>query len=337
VTTMAISAAGSDRAGETMRAVVRPRYGSADVLRFANVPKPVVADDGVLVRVRATSLNRGDWYTTAGKPLVGRPMMGLRTPKSELVGGDFAGVVEEVGKDVHELRPGDEVFGIRSGAFAEYVCARAAVVKKPANLSFEEAAAVPIAALTALQGLRDKGGVEGGRRVLVNGAGGGVGTFAVQIAKALGAHVTAVCSTHNVEQTRALGADRVIDYTREDFTRGGERYDVLFDNAGNRSWRACKRVLAPDATVVLVGGPIGTVFGPMRHVAAMTLASKLGNRSAKFFIAKPNKPDLELLREWIEQGRVRPVVERVYPLADVAEAMRYMGGEHVRGKLVLVS
>jgi NADPH:quinone reductase-like Zn-dependent oxidoreductase len=332
---MAISAAASDRADARMRAVVRRRYGSADVLDFADVARPELAEDGVLVRVRATSINRGDWYAMEGKPLAGRPMMGVRRPKSELIGGDFAGVVEAVGKDVAELRPGDEVFGARTGAFADYVSARMCVVEKPSNLTFEEAAAVPVAALTALQGLRDHGGVLDGHQVLIHGAGGGVGTFAVQIAKALGAHVTAVCSTRNVEQTRALGADRVLDYTREDFTRTGDRFDVMFDNAGTRSWRACQRVLAPGATVVVVGGPIGTVLGPMRHVASMKLASIFGSRKAVFFIAKPNKPDLNVLREWIEQGRVKPVVERIYPIGEVAEALRYMGGEHVRGKLVL--
>lgn len=318
-----------------MQAIVRQRYGSADVLAWDEVPEPERVDNGALVRVRASSLNRGDWYTLAGKPLLARAMMGLTRPKSPLLGGDFAGVVEAVGKDVDELVPGDEVFGIRTGAFAEYVCAANAVVKKPANLSFEEAAAVPVAALTALQGLRDRGGVEAGQKVLVNGAGGGVGTFAVQIAKALGAHVTAVCSTRNVEQTRALGADRVVDYTREDFTRSGERYEVMFDNAGTRSWRECKRVLTPTATVVLVGGPIGTLLGPLRHVLAMRVGSMRGDRTAVFFIARPNKPDLSLLREWIERGDLRPVIERVYPIGEVAEAMRYMETEHVRGKLAL--
>jgi NADPH:quinone reductase-like Zn-dependent oxidoreductase len=334
MTSMAIPAAASDRTA-AMQAVVRRRYGSADVLALDEVARPELTDDGVLVRVRASSVNRGDWYGMEGKPLAGRAMLGLLRPKSPLLGGDFAGIVEAVGKDVTELQPGDEVFGIRSGAWAEYVCVRQAVVAKPANLTLEEAAAVPVAALTALQGLRDHGGVQPGQKVLIHGAGGGVGTFAVQIAKALGAHVTAVCSTRNVEQTRSLGADRVLDYTREDFTRSGGRYEVIFDNAGTRSWRACKRVLAPHSTVVLVGGPIGTVLGPLRHVGAMMLASKLGDGEAVFFVAKPNRPDLALIREWIEAGKVRPVVEREYPLGEIADALRYMGEEHVRGKLVL--
>src|SRR3954471_2987680 len=276
----AMATTGAHESTERMQAVVRRQFGSPEVLALDEVARPELADDGVLVRVRASSVNRGDWYGMAGKPLVGRPMMGVRRPKDPLLGGDFAGIVEAVGKDVPELTVGDEVFGVRTGAYAEYVCARKCVAAKPANLTLEEAAAVPVAALTALQGLRDHGGVQAGEKVLIHGAGGGVGTFAVQIAKALGAEVTAVCSTRNVEQTRSLGADRVIDYTQEDFTRTGERYDLLFDNAGTRSWRECKRVLEPNGRVALVGGPIGTVFGPLTHTMSMMLASKFGGRSA---------------------------------------------------------
>ena len=220
-----------------------------------DVEKPEPAAGEVLVRVRATSLNAVDWYGLNGRPYVARPLMGLRKPKSSESGSDFAGVVEAVGAGVDGLEPGDEVYGAQGGSFAEYVVASKAIARKPANLSFEEAAAVPLAGLTALQGLRDHGGLQPGQRVLVNGASGGVGTFAVQIAKALGAEVHAVCSTRNVDQARELGADRVFDYTGEDFTRSGVRYDVLFDNAGNRSWVAMRRVLAPTGTVVLVGGP----------------------------------------------------------------------------------
>src|SRR3954454_20780935 len=320
-------------AAMAMQAVVRRQFGSPEVLALDEVARAELADDGVLVRVRASSVNRGDWYGMAGKPLVGRPMMGVRRPKDPLLGGDFAGIVEGVGKDVPELTVGEEVFGIRTGAYAEYVAARKCVGTKPANLTLEEAAAVPVAALTALQGLRDHGGLQAGQEVLIHGAGGGVGTFAVQLAKALGAEVTAVCSTRNVEQTRSLGADHVIDYTRDDFTRSGDRYDLLFDNAGTRSWHECKRVLAPKGRVALVGGPIGTVFGPLTHTTAMMLASKFGGRTAKFFIAKPNKDDLNVIRALIEDGKVRPVVERVYPVSEIGEAMRYMGEEHVRGKL----
>jgi NADPH:quinone reductase-like Zn-dependent oxidoreductase len=306
------------------------------VIELAELTKPRPADDEVLVRVRASSINRGDYYALGGASVLMRPMIGgVLRPKDERLGGDFAGIAEAVGKDVTDVQPGDEVFGVRTGAFAEYVCAVNAVVRKPANLAFEAAAAVPVAGLTALQGLRDHGGVVAGQKVLIHGAGGGVGTFAVQIAKALGAHVTAVCSTRNVEQTHSLGADRVIDYTRDDFTRSRDRYDVMFDNAGTRSWHACKRVLAPTATVVLVGGPIGGILGPLKHVAAMRLATVRSSRTAAFFIARPNKPDLNVLREWLERGTVKPVVEREYPVAELGEALRYMGGEHVRGKLVL--
>src|SRR5437899_6365404 len=249
-----------------MKALVRHRYGGPGVVRVEEIDQPVLTDDRVLVHVRASSLNKADWHQLRGWPRFLRPVTrdGVRRPKSPLFGTDFAGVVEAVGKDVTDLAPGDEVFGGRNGAFAEYVSATN-LVRKPANVSFEEAATMGIAGLTALQGLRDHGVLQPGERVLINGASGGVGTLAVQIAKALGARVTAVCSTRNVEQTRSLGADRVVDYTREDFTRSGERYDLIFDNAGTRSWRACKRVLAPGGAVVLVGGPIGTVLGPMRH------------------------------------------------------------------------
>jgi NADPH:quinone reductase-like Zn-dependent oxidoreductase len=290
----------------------------------------------VLVRVRATSLNAVDWYRLTGRPYIARPLTGLRKPKSSDLGGDFAGVVEAIGAGVADLAPGDEVYGCQGGAFAEYVAASTAVGRKPSNLSFEEAAAVPIAGLTALQGLRDHGGVRPGRKVLVNGASGGVGTFAVQIAKALGAEVHAVCSTRNVEQARELGADRVFDYTREDFTRSDARYDVLFDNAGNRSWRAMRRVLVPAGTIVLVGGPRRKrMLGPLGHVVRVMLASKLGRRRAVFFMAKPNRDDLATLRDLIEAGDVRPAIEQRYELARIAEAMRRMGEGHARAKIVV--
>src|SRR3954453_2006480 len=229
----------------TMKAIVRDDYGLAG-LKLEEVDKPAVADDVVLVHVRAASVNRVDWYDVTGTPLVARPATGIRGPKTRSVGGDFAGTVAAVGRQVENLQPGDEVYGIANGSFAEYVCAERAVARKPANLTFEESAAVPVAALSALQGLRDHGRLEAGQSVLVNGASGGVGTFAVQIAKALGAEVTAVCSTRNVEQARSLGADHLIDYTVEDFTRRSERYDVMFDVAGTRSLSECRRVLSPD-------------------------------------------------------------------------------------------
>jgi NADPH:quinone reductase-like Zn-dependent oxidoreductase len=314
-----------------MKAAVAERYGSL-VLREVEKPEP--AEGEVLVRVHATSLNAADWYGLNGRPLVARPLMGLRKPRSGESGRDFAGVVEAVGPDVEDLTPGDEVYGCKGGAFAEYVVAAKAVERKPANLSFEEAAAVPVAAFTALQGLRDHGGVQPGQQVLVNGASGGVGTFAVQIANALGASVHAVCSSRNVDQARDLGADRIFDYTREDFTRSGARYDVLFDNAGNRSWLSMRRVLAPNATVVLVGGPRKRMLGPLGHTIRITLASKLGGRKAVFFIAKPNGDDLAMLRDLIEAGKLTPVIEQRFELEQIVEAMHEMNG-HARAKIVV--
>jgi NADPH:quinone reductase-like Zn-dependent oxidoreductase len=321
-----------------MRAAVYSRYGAPDaVIDVREIEKPAVADDGVLVRVRASSVNRGDWYVVTGTPYAARVMMGLLKPKSQLVGTDFAGTVEAVGKDVTAFRAGDEVFGGRSGAFAEYVSARSAIALKPDRVSFENAAAVPVAALTALQALRDHGGLQPGQKVLVNGASGGVGTFAVQIAKALGAsEVTAVCSTRNVETARSIGADNVVDYTRDDFTRSGRRYDLFIDNAGNRSWRDCKRVLESTATLVIIGGPKGPRFlGPLRHVARLKLASLLGSRKAVFFIAKFNRPDMEVLRELLEAGTIAPVIEKRYELGDIADALCYMGEGHAQGKIVI--
>jgi NADPH:quinone reductase-like Zn-dependent oxidoreductase len=318
-----------------MQAVVRERYGSAEVLDVVETERPEAPDEGVLVRVHATSLNRVDWYAMTGTPYVGRLSSGLRTPKDRVFTADFAGTVEAAGKDFPELRAGDEVFG-RCGAFAEYAIARKAVALKPSNLTFEEAAAVPLAGLTALQGLRDHAQVQAGQKVLVNGASGGVGTFAVQIAKALGAEVTAVCSTRNVDLAASLGADHVVDYTREDFTRSGRRYDVLFDNAGSRSWRACKRVLEPRATVLLVGGPKrNPLLGPLGHMVGMKLAAAFGKRKAVFFIADLNGPDLEALRAFLEAGTIAPVIDRRYELSETADAMRYLGEGHARGKITI--
>jgi len=328
-----MAATATERA--TMKAIVGNTYGIPEVLQLKEVEKPDLTDDGVLVRVRAASVNRMDWYGATGTPWVARPMMGLLRPKSPLIGGDFAGTVEAVGKDVTDLQPGDEVFGGGRGSFAEYVCTEKGVARKPTNLTFEEAAAVPVAALTALQGLRDHGDVQPGQKVLINGASGGVGTFAVQIAKALGAEVTAVCSTRNVDRVRELGADHVVDYTREDFTRSDEHYDVLFDNAGSRSWWACRRVLNPEGTLVLVGGPKTRLLGPLGHIVAVRLAAWRSSQRAVFFVAKLNKADLAVLRELLEARTIAPVVERRYELADVADALRYMGEGHVQGKLVV--
>jgi NADPH:quinone reductase-like Zn-dependent oxidoreductase len=316
-----------------VKAALVDRYGALEV---RDVAKPELSEGGVLVRVLATSLNAVDWYGFSGRPYLARMMMGLRKPKSSELGGDFAGLVEATGDGVDAFAAGDEVYGSAGGAFAEYVVATNAIARKPANLSFEEAAAVPLAGLTALQALRDHGGVQPGHRVLVNGASGGVGTFAVQIAKALGAEVDAVCSARNVEQARELGADRVFDYTRDDFTRSGTRYDVLFDNAGNRSWSSMRRALAPKGTVVLVGGPRSKrLLGPLGHIVRIKLASKLGGPTAVFFIAKPNSDDLAVLRDLVEAGQVKPVIEHRYELAQIAEAMRGMTEGHARAKTVL--
>lgn len=322
----------------TMKAVVCNAYGSPMVLELREVGKPEPADDEVLVRVRAASVNPADWYGMAGRPYAVRVMTGLLKPKSDRLGIDFSGTVEAVGRDVTHVRPGDDVFGARAGALAEYVCVREerAIVPKPASLTFEEAAAVPLAAITALQGLRDKGRLEAGQQVLINGASGGVGTFAVQLAKALGAEVTGVCSTGKVELVRSLGADHVVDYTREDFTRSGRRYDLMLDVAGSRSWRECTRVLAPQATLVVAGAPKGgPLLGPLSHVVRLRVAAVGSSRTVVFFIAKTNRADLEVLRELLEAGKVTPVVDRRYELSDVAEAFRYVGEGHARGKIVV--
>ena len=319
-----------------MKAIVSDVFGSPDVLELREIEQPDLTDDGVLVRVRAASVNPADWYGMAGRPYVGRVGMGLFKPRESSRGVDFAGTVEAVGSEVSEFRPGDEVFGARTGALAEYVCVRNAIASKPANLTFEEAAAVPVAAVTALQGLRDKGQLEPGQKVLVNGASGGVGTFAVQIAKALGAHVTAVCSTGKVDIARSIGADRVIDYTQEDFTRSDERYDLLLDVAGSRSWSECKRVLAPDATLVLVGAPKGSrLLGPLSHIVKVRVAAIRSSRKVVFFIAKLTREDMEVLRELLETGKVKPIVDRTYPLSEAADAFRYLGEGHARGKVVV--
>ena len=319
-----------------MKAIVHDRFGSPDVLELRDVEKPEVTDDGVLVRVHASSVNRADWYGLVGRPWFARPAMGTFRPKQQVLGADFSGIVEAVGKDVSDLKPGEEVFGGRSGAFAEFVNVRQGIARKPSNVSHEEAAAVPVAALTALQGLRDKAHVQPGQKVLINGASGGVGTFAIQVAKAFGADVTAVCSTRNVEQAVSLGADQVIDYKRQDFTRSDGSYDVMLDIAGNRAWRECKRVLTPAATLVIVGAPERDPFlGPLRHVLATKLASLRSSRKVVFYIAKFNRPDMRTLGELVESGKIRPVIERRYDLAAAPDALRYMGEGHVQSKLVV--
>ena len=317
-----------------MKALVRHRYGGPGVVRVEEVERPALEDNGVLVRVHASSLNKADWHDLRGWPRVLRPVTrgGVLRPKSVLIGTDFAGVVEAVGNDVTDLAPGDEVFGGRHGAFAEYVIATN-LVRKPPNVTFEEAATMGIAGLTALQALRDHGRLQGGERVLVNGASGGVGTLAVQIAQALGADVTAMCSTRNVEQTRALGADRVLDYTREDFTTEQGRYDLIADVAGGHSWSAMRRALKPDGRLVVVGAH-GSRH-QLRHIAAIKLVSLRSKHEVKFFVAKFNKPDLQTLADLLESGQLRPAIDRTYELTEAQDALRTFGEGHVRGKLVL--
>ena len=321
-----------------MKAAVQHRFGSPEVLELQDVDQPGLGDDDVLVRVRASSVNPAEWYAVTGRPYIARPTMGLRRPRQAVPGADFAGTVEAVGSAVTDLRPGDAVFGgTSSGAFAEYLSVRETVVAKPANLTFEQAAAVPTAAVTALQGLRDHGGLRPGHSVLINGASGGVGTFAVQLAKAFGAEVTGVCRTHNLELVRSLGADHVVDYTREDFTRSGRRYDLLLDMAGSRSWSDCRRVLARDATLVLVGGPkTSPWFGPLGHVAGVRLASLRASQKVVFFVANFDRADLLVLQELLEAGKVTPVIDRRYDLNELPAALTYLGEGHARAKVVIV-
>jgi NADPH:quinone reductase-like Zn-dependent oxidoreductase len=321
-----------------MKAIVREKYGSPEVLEFREIDKPAVADDGVLVRVHASSVNPMDWYAMTGLPYIARMQAGLLKPKRRTLGADFAGTVEAVGENVTQFQPGDEVFGVKAGAFAEYVSVSEdrAVAPKPPNVTFEHAAAVPVAAITALQGLRDKGRLQPGQKIVINGSSGGVGTFAVQIAKALGAEVTAVCSTRNVELVRSLGADHVIDYTRDDFTLTGERYDLMLDNAGGRSWSDCKRVLADKATLVVVGGPKGNrLLGPASHLIGARLASIGASQSAVPFLATPNRDDLLALYDLVETGKITPVIDRRYELSEISAALDYLGDRHARGKVVV--
>jgi 2-desacetyl-2-hydroxyethyl bacteriochlorophyllide A dehydrogenase len=317
-----------------MKAIVHRSYGSPDVLKCEEAEMPAPGDDEVLIRVRAASLNALDWHLIRATPFPIRLMAGPRKPKKPTPGCDLAGEVASVGKNVTEFKAGDAVFGCGSGTFAEYVCTSASrLAAKPANISFEQAAAVPLAGLTALQGLRR---VQPGQRVLINGAGGGVGTFAVQIAKAFGAHVSGVCGTHNVEMVRSIGAERVFDYTREDFTRSGEAYDVIFDIAGNHPFSALRRVLTPNGIVVAVGRhDIRGFFGWFVRVLCGVLLSRFTRQKRVIHSAKMRKEDLTALRDLIEAGKVAPVIDRRYALSEAAEAVRYFAGGHVGGKVVV--
>ncbi len=322
-----------------MRAVVYTEYGPPEVLRLEEVEKPAPKDDEVLVKVHAAAANPLDWHFMRGTPLPFRLVFGFRKPKNTFLGADIAGHVEAVGSGATQFRPGDEVFGDVSGSglggFAEYVCAREETLAlKPSNLSFEEAAAVPVAAITALQGLRDKGRIRSGQQVLVNGASGGVGTFAVQLAKHFGAEVTGVCSTRNLELVRSVGADRVVDYTREDFTKSGQPYDLILDAVGNRSVSDYARALSPQGRCVVVGF---TTLAHLLQVASLgAWVSRRGRKKIGLIgAAKPNQTDLVFIKELLETGKVVPVIDRTYPLSETAEAIRYLEKGHARGKVVI--
>ncbi|MGD0683032.1 MAG: NAD(P)-dependent alcohol dehydrogenase [Terracidiphilus sp.] len=318
-----------------MKAIVATEYGSPDVIRLEEIAKPAPADNEVLIKICAASVNPFDWHVLRGKPLYIRPMMGgLFKPKHKVLGCDIAGLVEAVGKDVKDFQPGDPVFGAAlMGGFAEYACAvETRLALKPANISCEQAAAVPVAAITALQGLRDKGQIQPGHKVLVEGASGGVGTFAVQIAKSFGAEVTAVCSTRNMGQARSLGADHVIDYTREDFTRGEQRYDLIFSANAQHSIFAYRRALNMDGIFVMAGGGLANYL----HILILgPLLSRMGSKKTRSFVAKIKKKDLIFLKDLLETGKVVPVIDRRYPLSDTAEAIRYLEEGHARGKVII--
>jgi NADPH:quinone reductase-like Zn-dependent oxidoreductase len=347
---MLIWAAGPKRE-LSMKAAVCDRYGPPEVIQIAEVEKPVPKDNEVSIEVRAAAVNPLDGVMK-GRPYAVRLMTGLRKPKISRPGVDLAGRVEAVGGDVTQFKPGDEVFGLcvsnpeasgvgvwdhRLGAFAEYVCVPESIlVMKPDNVTFEQAASVPVAALTALQGLRDKGHIRPGQKVLINGAAGGVGTFAVQIAKSFGAEVTGVCSTRNVDMVRSIGADRVIDYTQEDFAKRGERYDLMFDCVGNHSLSACRRVLNPDGICIMVGDLSGRgMIGLLVRLARALIWSRFGSRKLFAFLARPNKEDLTTVRDLMKAGKVVPVIDRRYALSEVPEAIRHLQGKHARGKVVI--
>ncbi len=320
-----------------MQAIVCHEYGSPDVLQLEELPQPTPSDDEVLVKVHAASVNAGDWHLLRADPFLIRLMFGLLKPKFQILGTDVAGRVEAVGKNVTRFGPGDEIFGDLSacgfGAFAEYVCAsETAIAPLPANLTFEEAAAVPSAAVTALQALRDQGKIQSGQKVLINGATGGVGTFAVQIAKSFGAEVTGVCSTHKMDLVRSLGAEHVIDYTQEDFTKNGQRYELILAANGYHPISAYKRALNPGGTYVMTGGSGKQMFQAMLYGPwiSMTGNKKMGN-----LLVKPNSEDLVFLKELLQAGKVTPVIDRRYPLSAVADAIRYLEEGHARGKVVI--
>jgi NADPH:quinone reductase-like Zn-dependent oxidoreductase len=323
-----------------MKAITYCDYGIAN-LKLDEIEKPTPNDDQILVKVRAASVNPYDWHFIEGTPKIMRMMgVGLRKPKDTRLGVDFAGTVEAVGKNVTQFKPGDDVFGGKGGAFAEYVCRRAegAVALKPANITFEQAASVNIAGITALQAVRDKGKVQPGQKVLINGASGGVGTFAVQIAKSLGADVTGVCSTRNVDLVRSLGADHVIDYTKEDFTKTDQRYDVILDNVPNHSLSECRQILNPNGKYVMIGGggPNDNRWvGPFGRVIHTLVLSPFINQKMGMMMADPSSKDLAMLGEMMQAGKLKAVIDRTYKLSEVPDAIRYLEEGHARGKVVI--
>ena len=315
-----------------MKAIVRPQYGPPDVLQFIEIAKPAPTDDEVLVKIYAAAVNPVDRFFMRGAPLI-RLLPGMRNPKDTRMGVDLAGQVEAVGRNITQYKPGDEVFGGERGAFAEYACVgEDKLALKPANISFEEAAAVPIAAITVLQGFRDKGRIQPGHKVLIDGASGGVGTFAIQIAKSYGAEVTAVCSTRNVERARSLGADHVIDYKQEDFTKSEQRYDLIMGANAHHSIFDYWRLLTPDGTYVIVGGGVSQLLQGMLLAPVL---SQMGSKKARFFIANINHKDLAVLKELLETRKVVPVIDRRYPLSEAADAIRYLEQGHAQGKIVI--
>ena len=335
-----LAQAPSPTAASRMKAYVYRDFGSPEVLRLEEVDKPVPNDNQLLIRVRAVSVNPLDWHYMEGTPYLGRLFeFGILKPANQRLGVDYAGTVEVVGKNVTQFKPGDEVYGNRFGAFAEYVVAtEKALALKPANLTFEQAASMPVAAVTALQGLRDKGKLEAGQKVLINGASGGVGTFAVQIAKSMGAEVTGVCSGRNVELVRSLGADHVFDYTKEDFTRSGKRYDLIIDNVGNRSVLECARVLTPQGRLVMIGGggPEDQGFiGPLINPLKMLFLKPFVSQQVGSMLATMSQPDLAFLADLVQTGKVKPVIDKTYPFAQLPEAMRYLETGRARGKVVV--
>jgi NADPH:quinone reductase-like Zn-dependent oxidoreductase len=319
-----------------MKAIVQTQYGSSDVLQLTDVDKPVAKDDEVLVHVHAAAINIGDWHLLRGMPYVVRLVAGLRRPRREIPGLDIAGQVEAVGANVQQFRPGDQVFGWCRGAFAEYACAAASnLLTTASNLTLEQWAVVGDSAFTALAAVRDQGKVQPGQRVLINGASGGVGTFAVQVAKAFGANVTGICSTANLDMVRSIGADEVIDYTKEDFAQTGQRYDVMLDLVGSRSLSDCRRALTRRGTYVVVGvKDVGRWLGLGRQFKALLLSPFVRQR-LRVFVVRHNRQDLAVLKELVEAGKLVPVIDRRYALSDVPEALRHQGEGHARGKSVI--